>query len=190
MIKNSGLGLLAEVAADEDYYPVRRRGEKRRLNPNRAAIEWLENDTFDLTDAGYRYLMSDTGGRYAVNDDTLDDLILVLVLVTRAYGSTLGTHHNRPMFECFKITGNKGTASYPDPCPDCDNFAYSPRECERHALGVQEAIVDDFAIIREGIARLSEERHRLTYERQAELYATMTGTDGSEINASWRVDPS
>lgn len=184
MIKNRGLGLLAEVAADEDYYPVRRRGEKRRLNPNRAAIEWLENDTSDLLKAHFRYLMSDTGGRYgAAYDEPLD-----LILVTKAYGATLGTHHNRPMFECFGITGNKGSQDYADPCPDCDNLAYSPRECERHA-GRRE---DDEMLARSAhrvVSNYVSELDRIT-GRQTALYARLAGVDGSEINLSWRVNPS
>jgi hypothetical protein len=128
MIKNSGLGQLAEAAAGEDYYPVRRRGEKRRLNPNWAAIEWLEGNTLELTEERSRFLMSDNGGRYDAGEDEIDDLILV----TKARGVTLYDHHSRPMFECFRVTDVNGQCFYADPCPDCDDYARSLRECARH----------------------------------------------------------
>ena len=186
MIKNSGLGLLAEVAADEDYYPVRRRGQKRRLNPNRAAIEWLENDTLDLTEERGQFLMSDKGGRYAL-DDTRDFVKEECVLVTKARGSILGTHHSRPMFECFEITENKGTMSYPDPCPDCHNFAYSTRECGRHA---EAPAVSSYVSELNRITAPSVRVHVDGSLVAQELCARMTGVNGSEINLSWRVNPS
>lgn len=190
MIKNSGLGQLAEAAAGEEFYPIRRRGEKRRLNPNRAAIEWLEADTFSMTDEYSRFLMTDTGGRYGAGRGEIDDT----VLVTKTFGANLGSHHSRPMFECFEITGNKGTASYPNPCPNCDNLAYSPRECGQHAEAPPQDVLRDYVSELNRITAptvwLSENRHRSTYERQAELYAMFTGVDGSEINLSWSVNPS
>lgn len=174
MIKNQGLGLLAEVAADEDYYPVRRRGQKRRLNPNRAAIEWLENDTLDLTEERGRFLMSDTGGRYAL-DDTRDDLIAV----TRTYGSTLGTHHSRPMFECFKITWNKGVVRYPRPCPECDNLAYSFQGCERHAF------TSELDQISAPTLRTAQEQS-IQLEGLVALYAS----EGGPVALTWEMDAS
>lgn len=129
MIKNSGLGQLAEAAAGEEFYPIRRRGEKRRLNPNRAAIEWLEADTFSMTDEYSRFLMTDTGGRYGVGRCETDDA----VLVTRAFGANLGSQHSRPMFECFDHAMVNGLTSE-SPCGNCDNYAYSWAGCPDHAI--------------------------------------------------------
>lgn len=167
--------MIMKFADDEDYYPVRRRGEKRRLNPNRAAIEWLENDTLDLTEERSRFLMSDIGGRYAVSEDELD--VLVLALVIKARGSILGTHHSRPMFECFGITWNKGMMSYSNPCPDCYNFAYSSRRCGQHNGGPIYVPESTAPTVRVDVA-------------DCNLSATMTGVDGAQVAITWRVDPS
>lgn len=45
----SGVSHLADVAAGKDHYPVRRRGEQRRLNPNQAGIEWLSEQAEPVT---------------------------------------------------------------------------------------------------------------------------------------------
>ena len=214
MIKNG----LADVASDEDYYPVRRRGEKRRLNPNRDAIEWLENDTLDLTDAGHRYLMTDLGFRLNIVDATPGD---DCVLVTRAYGSHLATHHKRPMFECFDINASKAL-TYRDPCPECDNLAYSFQGCQRHndedrapkrasllrdAFRETQELIDqisaptlqapaDFTLTAhgqdaaDGFLAAQERIDRLGEHYQTALYARYARVDRSEINLSWRVNPS
>ncbi|QMP84442.1 hypothetical protein HUN42_00065 [Streptomyces phage Dagobah] len=45
----SGVSHLADVAAGKDHYPVRRRGERRRLNPNQAGIAWLSEQAEPVT---------------------------------------------------------------------------------------------------------------------------------------------
>lgn len=171
MIKNSGLGQLAEAAAGEEFYPVRRRGEKRRLNPNRAAIEWLEADTFSMTDEYSRFLMTDTGGRYGAGRGEIDGT----VLVTKAFGATLGSHHSRPMFECFDHAMVNGLTSE-SPCGNCDNYAYSWAGCPDHAI-------DGRALTPPGERPAAPSERTVTLEYQLALYA-------NTHRITWRVSPS
>lgn len=173
MIKNSGLGQLAEAAADKEFYPIRRRGEKRRLNPNRAAIEWLEADTFSLTDEYSRFLMTDTGGRYGAGRGEIDDT----VLVTKAFGATLGSHHSRPMFECFDHVMVNGLST--GSCGNCDNYAYSWAGCPDHAI-------DDRGLIPPGERPAAPSERTVTLEYQLALYANLSPTP----RITWRVSPS
>lgn len=184
MIKNR----LAEVAADEDYYPVRRRGEKRRLNPNRAAIEWLEADAERGMHAVTVYMMDDTGGRYSLEEAVV--LRSDMLKVTRTYGANLGSHHSRPIFECFSINKVKRVTCSSSSCGNCDNFAYSFRGCELH--GVEDAQPkpnphrDTLREIQGAINRIGEHDS----EHQAALYASYAVSGGPTINVSWEMDAS
>ena len=123
MIKNSGLGQLAEAAAGEEFYPVRRRGEKRRLNPNRAAIEWLDS------------LAAQASVPEPDAEAVYDDQSFYSELTPRAGKPWIrawrasgyrGGNISRPMFQAFRVDkGGLGMGFGRECCPDCYNFAYS-----------------------------------------------------------------
>jgi len=109
-----------DIMADEafDCYPVKRRGERRRLNPNREGIAWLEEQSETDTEISVTYGMGDD------------------FLVHRA----LGYHSARrrdmypwPMFQTF--SGFKANMlPCLDPCPHCDNWARTSRCTSHHDL--------------------------------------------------------
>jgi hypothetical protein len=115
-----------DVASDEDHYPVRRRGEKRRLNPNRAGIAWLDEQAAKVTATTRTRLMDDRGVILPDNGRLKADFV-----VTRVYPRPRIDNHMRPMFQTFYVESWSGTTSYVNPCPDCFNMAYSDSRCKR-----------------------------------------------------------
>lgn len=112
--------------SDEDHYPVRRRGEKRRLNPNRAGIAWLDEQAAKVTATTRTRLMDDRGVILPDNGRLKADFV-----VTRVYPRPRIDNHMRPMFQTFYVESWSGTTSYVNPCPDCLNMAYS-WSCPKH----------------------------------------------------------
>lgn len=121
MIINFGL---SDTAFGEDHYPVRRRGEKRRLNPNLAGIAWLDRRAAEVTATTETRVMSDTGTILPKNFEGA-------FILTRVYPRPRVDNHLRPMFQTFNIDGWSATGTYTDPCPDCFNMAYSDSRCKR-----------------------------------------------------------
>lgn len=110
--------------SDEDHYPVRRRGEKRRLNPNAEGIAWLDRRAAEVTATTETRAMSDTGTILPKNFEGA-------FILTRVYPRPRVDNHLRPMFQTFSIDGWSATGTYTDPCPDCFNMAYSDSRCKR-----------------------------------------------------------
>lgn len=112
-----GLSMLADVTTD--HYPVKRRREKRRLNPNWAGIAWLEAQ--DLADTEIEHIAS------AENAPELQYMI--------AHGAHRH-YYSRPMFQLMR-TDSPSLSARMRPrregraCPDCDNWAYTTR-CTDH----------------------------------------------------------
>lgn len=126
MKEKFGLSLLAdtatELAGGRGHYPVRRRGEVRRLDPNWAGIAWLEAQSLDDTTLLERLAYSDGSAMAG--------------LVKEAYvGRWMAAEQNnypRPMFEILHLSVSSTLgARNQAPCPACDNFAYTAR-CDRH----------------------------------------------------------
>jgi hypothetical protein len=112
--------------SDEDHYPVRRRGEKRRLNPNAEGIAWLDRRAAEVTATTRTRLMDDRGVILPDNGRLKADFV-----VTRVYPRPRVDNHMRPMFQTFYVDTWSGTTSYVNPCPDCLNMAYS-WSCPKH----------------------------------------------------------
>lgn len=126
MKEKYGLSLLAdtatELAGGRGHYPVRRRGEVRRLNPNWTGIAWLEAQSLDDTKLLERLTYSDESSMAGLFQQ-------VYVGRWMAYERN---NHPRPMFEIFELTESSTLgARNEDPCPACDDFAYTAR-CDRH----------------------------------------------------------
>lgn len=99
-----------------DSYPVRRRGERRELLPNRAGIEWLEGEAFK----------SDTEIVYTETLGVLEDCLKI----TYASGRSQKLH-SRPMFDVLDGSAFSGFPPSVQPCASCDDFARS-WNCEEH----------------------------------------------------------
>lgn len=103
---------------DADFYPIRRRGEKRRLNPNLPAIEWLETrsqvrtEIIDVRPASTDGLMHQLtrGLNKAAHDDSVCP---------------------RPMIQILDLDMFSGSKQRIDGCPDCDHWGYTAK-CEEH----------------------------------------------------------
>lgn len=124
MIVNFGL---SDVASDEDHYPVRRRGEKRRLNPNRAGIAWLDGQAAVQsvpTIAQWCYDDKSTWWQGITAGEPW-------IKVWRATGFR-GGNTPRPMLQAFRVDKiGRGMRSNGTCCPDCYDFAYSDSRCDR-----------------------------------------------------------
>lgn len=138
MIKHQGLAQLADTV-NTSHYPVRRRGQKRQLNPNWVGIAWLEAEALE-----------DTEILQTIEPDAR----------TSAYkmGEGLAVQHSRraaemadesvrerplyvrPMFQVFNDTDERvivhhGTRVRADKsCADCYDFQYPGRDCPRHPV--------------------------------------------------------
>jgi len=121
-----GLSQLAdtatELAGGRGHYPVRRRGEVRRLDPNWAGIAWLEAQSLDDTREAERF---------AYGDDTTMAGLIKTRYVGRWMASQRGSYP-RPVFEVFGLTSSSTLGVRVEaPCPACDDFAYTAR-CRTH----------------------------------------------------------
>lgn len=133
----------AYPSPEEFCYPVKRRGERRRLNPNQAGIAWLEEQSDTDTEIASTYETGEPAedGQYEF-------------VVHRA----LGWHSARqrgmypwPMFQV--ISGFKASRfSYPRPCPACDDWSRTSQCADHHD--------------RDGVAGLA-----MGYQRQQARYA-------------------
>lgn len=99
----------------DSSYPVRRRGEKRRLEPNQPAIEWLERDldrdcrTIDAEERltpGLRY----TTARGRLSKQHSRPMFEVLMPTSRAFGRGVACL-------CGDMARNRDCPGHPDASP-------------------------------------------------------------------------
>lgn len=114
MAKLNGLSRLADTASElldaTCHYPVRRRGEKRRLTPNTDGAAWLEERSWFLTE------IPDL-------DDVLPDPDTGLIFY-EAVGASQ-RDYSRPAFQLIVDGGFSGAKQRIKACEACDNFVYS-----------------------------------------------------------------
>lgn len=132
-MKYGGLSQLADVARDltqpkEACYPIRRKGERRRLNPNLDGIRFLEGETFEQQTAIYHRAHYGNG---------------LTVLYARGY-FTRGC--NRPMIQVIDDSTRPFDSPDRTPCEDCDNVAYTSK-CPGHPEPVVLAVRDVLEIV-------------------------------------------
>lgn len=124
MSKHSGLSRLADVAREvtggDAFYPVKKRGERRRLNPNWVGIAWLEAESLADTEITHTAgLAPDMPG------------LLTLMTAGEARAVIRGMHPRR-MIDVFDLDQSSTLGvRYSSPCPACQNFAVSWK-CDRH----------------------------------------------------------
>lgn len=95
-------------------YPVKRRGERRRLVPNQAGIDWLENETGPATDI-------ERLGVLGRSEDRLD------VQVSNGYyAAQRRGHYTRPMIQVISLGSDPSSdygTRYRRQCEACYDFA-------------------------------------------------------------------
>lgn len=107
--KHAGLSRLAEAASPVEYYPVKRRGQRRRLTPNWDAINWLERET--ETDC-------------EISDEAPLDFGMTRIIALGWFSAKRRGMHPRRMFDIFGLeASSSSTVAYPKPCPDCLDFS-------------------------------------------------------------------
>jgi hypothetical protein len=125
MTKHHGLSQLAdtarEVTGGQAYYPVKRKGERRRLNPNWTGIAWLEAETLAATEIIQR---TDLDGTDMAGMTSLTAAGKIQNQLNR-------TSHCRRMIDIFTLEASSSQPMTYHPCPDCDNFAYTAT-CTEH----------------------------------------------------------
>lgn len=116
-----GLSMLADAAAP-DHYPVKRRGERRRLNPNQAGIAWLEASTRILTE------IDTFVGHTTAEGEWYELLITAGWRLAKERGN-----YARPMIEVLPTAASSTMQVHlKHPCPVCHDFAYTGRPCSEH----------------------------------------------------------
>lgn len=127
--KHAGLSQLADVANVNDgivRYPVKKKGQPRRLDPNWPAIHWLEDSSETDTEISQEYSF----GELIEGTDIYEFRGL------RALGYYEAKRRDMfpwPMFQTFPVNILKvRMISYPDPCPDCDDWSRTSRCSEHH----------------------------------------------------------
>lgn len=119
--KSAGLSHLADVSNEQAlafHYPIKRKGERRRLNPNWDAICWLEDDSAE--DCEIEYIEPMGSG----------ELKELNVLYTFGRESK---SYPRPMIQIIPRDAFSGANQSVSPC-SCDRFDYSWEHvrCEKH----------------------------------------------------------
>lgn len=104
----------------EDHYPVRRRGERRRLNPNQAGINWLSRQMTEGVDSIVE-----------MSDGEIHDG-LRFWRTPGWWAAKHSGHYPGPMFKIMKDAGRPDWDTPRTPCA-CDDFAYPTRRCAPHA---------------------------------------------------------
>ena len=111
------------------HYPVRKRGEARRLNPNYPGIHWLERESQGETEL----LGSD---EYDPWNNGLK------ILRARGYYKARHNGYPRRMFDLF---GPDYTSAYNVeywfPCPACDDWARTSRCADHPDEGIETSLV-------------------------------------------------
>lgn len=111
--KYAGLSRLAEAASPIEYYPVKRRGQKRRLLPNWDAINWLERETEGDTEISDVQVLGTSEEWAEMNG----------VRALGWYGAKRRNMYPRRMFDIFRLEASStGLVTY-TPCEACDDFS-------------------------------------------------------------------
>lgn len=141
MSEHDGLSQLADTARDltrprEACYPIRRKGEKRRLNPNQAGIDWLEGRCTDGEDfLGATEIAAETPSGEVVGLGVYGEPVHEYKIL-RAHGGFRARRRGlyvRPIFQTLHIErGSAQQLSYPAPCPDCDDWSRTSRCAQHH----------------------------------------------------------
>ena len=123
--KNAGLSHLADVARRDGLqilhsYPIKKKWQPRRLNPNLAGIKWLESDANGFDD--------DTEIQYIEQVSNEDPELLIQYSYGREKMS-----YSRPMFQIIRRDAFSGSRLSVTPCP-CDRFekSWDATRCETH----------------------------------------------------------
>lgn len=135
MSKHSGLSQLADTAREmmqpnkpsARHYPVKKRQEKRVLNPNWLGIAHLEAEALGDTEIISEYPY----GEY-IDDDLMLGPEFVHLRASGFYQAKRDGMYPRPMFQVFDLEiSSSSQISYADPCPACDDWSRTAR-CEEH----------------------------------------------------------
>lgn len=120
-MKDDAVSRLLDEAFPAEHYPVKRKGERRRLNPNRAGIQHLEEMNPQLTDVHDTQDLGE-GIRYTFSYGW--------------YGARNKGMYPGPMFNILPLGQSSSHLTAGHNCPDCGNWARTAR-CETHyELGV------------------------------------------------------
>lgn len=168
----------------EDPYPVKRRGERRRLNPNTEGIAWLDARAKRDAEITREYGMNDQGVMVAADS--------VNAVITLQRGNSAWDHYRpaprylRAMIQPLPAAPDRidGDAMIcPDPCPNCYDFSYA-WSCPHHPA---EGRKDTFATRPAGYWAGSPAE---PLERLARVVASFDPGNSSSFTLSWEVDPS
>lgn len=180
MSKHSGLSHLADVAREMispafAHYPVKRKGERRRLNPNWEGIQWLEGEDFlDATETV----------ETSVSWDGLQ-----VHTAKGWYAARRSGNCARPMFQVFGLESSSSATMAYTPCPDCDDWARTS-QCRTHhdRDGVDRAAPGYGLNDRAHLARVNEALDRLINDTIEVNGGTLQGSVNFQFETPRWVD--
>ncbi len=124
MKSHPGISLLADVSREmlggEEFYPVKQKGQPRRLDPNWAGIAWLEATTLLDTE-----IEADSTDMVASDDG------LTNYRASGWYDAVRRHHYSRPMLQILTDIGTTLTSGVIGACAACYDFSRS-WACEEH----------------------------------------------------------
>lgn len=130
--KKAGLSHLADASNEQAltfHYPIKKKGEPRRLRPNLDAIRYLEIEAETDTEIHSEY---DAGESVFDEDDTFLGVEFKVQRALGYFGARQTGMYPWPMFQTFPATALKAKGVvYLDPCPACDDWSRTSR-CEEH----------------------------------------------------------
>lgn len=165
MTEHTGLSQLADAfheAAAEKFYPIKKRGGRRYLNPNRHAIAWLEKETADAA-------------RIVEIIDVYADGLWTGTRWTVAHGwfaAKRNGNYVRPMYELFDLECSSSSMRvYTNPCPACLDLSRS-WACEEHSeipwddekKQRDQPPADPYATVRAAVSGATQEAYRRQWE--------------------------
>lgn len=151
------------MASDTGHYPVRKRGQKRTLNPNRDAIRWLENETLDDTEISQVYPLG--AGLECVRAQGF--------VKARVWGCP------RRMFDVFALEASSTMPVSRTACEACDNFSRT-WACTEHPSSGQE---EHLATLRFQVLRPLDGRYASILQAAADGFTLeiTDETDGTPV---------
>lgn len=178
----------------KDHYPVKRRGERRRLSPNTEGIAWLDARAKRDAEITWECGLNDQGEMVAADSAT------AALILQR--GNFVWDHYRpaprylRAMIQSLPAAPDQiggDTMFCSDPCPNCYDFSYA-WSCPHHpAGGRKDAFTTRPGGDRAGDSRVARARAQAVSRaalRHEWVVASFDLSSNNSFTLSWEVDPS
>jgi hypothetical protein len=117
----------------DDHYPVRRRGQARRLDPNWTGIAWLEAHSYDDTEIVMSFVPQGGASSKLGEGLQVDRSRFTEETLPNLPGPRAMPVYIRPMFQVMPLyMSSAQLVRYGKPCATCYDVQYAGRDCPSH----------------------------------------------------------